>query len=198
MRCMVPYLMLCRVRAVQTLELTKNAIELVLEESKLECKKAIKFIKALRQAYPEVTRAVKTKIVALTVLNKKGKFMEHLKDGLIVEEKDYETIQRAIIQRTNMLAMRGYKGDKLPEPKELMKRTELFRDMDEEEYFEKVVKRSKHRLFQAGQSLFHKGDNPLSFFLVIRGSTKRCGRLYTLQQCLLLKVHQFFLPLPAH
>ena len=161
------------VASVQTFELTKNAVELVLEESKLECKKAIHTIKALRQAYPEVTRAVKTKLVALTVLNKKGKFMEHLKDGLIVEEKDYETIQRAIIQRTNMLAIRGYKGDKLPKPRELMKRTELFREMEDEDFMENVVNVSKHRLFQAGQSLFHKGDNPLSFFIILRGSTKR-------------------------
>lgn len=40
----------------------------------------------------QVTRAVKTKLVALTVLHRKGKFVDHLFEGGLIEQKDYDAL----------------------------------------------------------------------------------------------------------
>eukprot|EP00951_Prasinocladus_malaysianus_P031230 scaffold298051_cov36-Prasinocladus_malaysianus.AAC.1 len=45
----------------------------------------------------QVTRAVKTKLVALTVLHRKAKFVDHLHEGGLIENTDYESIQTLFV-----------------------------------------------------------------------------------------------------
>jgi len=156
----------------ETIVHTNEAVDITLSESRASSDKATKFIKALRYAYPEVTRAVKTKLAAMTVLRKKGQFLDHLLEGGLLEHKDYEAIQKAIIRRTNLLSIGADLGTgKLPEAKEFLRSSPLFQQMSDEDFEAEVMPIARHVLFQSGDTLFTKGDNPTSFFIVIRGTT---------------------------
>jgi len=159
----------------ETVRLSKNALQIVVKESQDNCARAVDFIKSLRLSYPEVTQAVKTKLVALTILHRKSKFADHLHEGGLIEDKDYQAIQRALIMKSSRLAMHRWAGGQLPEPTKLMHSTPLLNSLSEEDFGREVVPCARHVLFQTGQPLIRKGDNALSFFVVIRGSTKSTG-----------------------
>ena len=122
---------------------------------------------------PQVTRAVKTKLVALTVINRKQKFVDQLRQGAIIEEKDYETLQRSLLIRSYFVKRNTWKGITLPEPKELLKKCVMFSSLSDEEFEEHVVPNAKHRLIASGETIFRKGDNSLNFYVIIRGTVSR-------------------------
>lgn len=41
---------------------------------------------------PQVIRAVKTKLVAISVLRRKGEFVDQLFEGGLIEQKDYDML----------------------------------------------------------------------------------------------------------
>jgi hypothetical protein len=59
----------------------------------------------------QVIRAVKTKLVALTVLRRKGKFVEHLFEGGLIEQKDYDLLTVHPRFTPFMLRLTTFKGN---------------------------------------------------------------------------------------
>jgi len=155
----------------ETRRLALNAVEIVLQESADGCKKAVKFIKGLRHSFPEVIRAVKTKLVALTVLRRKGKFVEHLFEGGLIEQKDYDLLTTAIIRQSTRLSLGGWNTNDMPEPKDLMYHHHMFNNMSRDVFDKEVLPHAIHRVFREKEHIFRKGDSPTSFFMIIRGST---------------------------
>eukprot|EP00873_Tetraselmis_striata_P035094 jgi/Tetstr1/455358/TSEL_042192.t1 len=155
----------------ETRRLALSAVEIVIQESADGCKKAVKFIKHLRMSFPEVTRAVKTKLVALTVLHRKGKFVDHLFEGGLIEQKDYDALSTAIIKKSMKLQLGGWDTNDVPQPKDMMYNHSMFSTMSREAFDKEVLPKAHHCVFRDKEHLFRRGDSPTSFFIIIRGST---------------------------
>ena len=84
-------------------------------------------------------------------------------------------LQHLIEQRTTRLSLLGWKVFDLPSAKDMMHQVSLFSALSDKDFNQFVVPHATHKVFQTGDVLFSKGDSPNSFFIILRGSTRRCG-----------------------
>jgi len=148
--------------------LVEEASAQVLEESRQESEQAVEFVKNMRRAYPEVARAIKSKLAAWEVLHQKAKYVEELGKSGLIEAKEATALSGLIESKIKKL-MYHPPNVELPESKDLLKGHPLFAEMMQGTFDNVVWPHAKLKVYDKDQTIFEIGHEPTSMTLIVRG-----------------------------
>jgi len=148
--------------------LVEEASAQVLEESRQESEQAVDFVKNMRRAYPEVARAIKSKLAAWEVLHQKARYVEELGKSGLIEAKEATALSGLIESKIKKL-MYHPPNVEMPESKDLLKGHPLFSEMSQQIFDSTVWPHAKLKVYDKDQTIFEIGHEPTSMTLIVRG-----------------------------
>jgi len=148
--------------------LVEEASAQVLEESRQESEQAVDFVKNMRRAYPEVARAIKSKLAAWEVLHQKARYVEELGKSGLIEAKEATALSGLIESRIKKL-MYHPPNVEMPESKDLLKGHPLFSELSQQIFDSTVWPHAKLKVYDKDQTIFEIGHEPTSLTLIVRG-----------------------------
>jgi len=148
--------------------LVEEASAMVLEESRQESEQAVEFVKNLRRAYPEVARAIKSKLAAWEILRMKAEYVQKLGGSGLIEAKE-STALTLLIEGTIKKLMHNPPRVELAEPKVMLKTHPVFHEMDHHVFDTTVWPHAKLKVYEKDQAIFELGQEARSLSLIVRG-----------------------------
>ncbi|GMH43152.1 hypothetical protein BSKO_11074 [Bryopsis sp. KO-2023] len=146
----------------------KKAVDKVLEESIGQRERAEEYLKKIRRAYPEITRSIKTKMVAQHLLLDKSAYVSKLEGAGLIEAREAGELKFLIEKRIKKLAFHP-PHLRLPDPKDLLHSHPLFAVLNRSVFDKEVIPHAKSRAFSANSEIFSVGSIPRHITIVIRG-----------------------------
>lgn len=122
----------------------------------------------LRSNLPEVTRAIETRLARRVLLNLERKAYNDIVHLGALDPAAGEEAILGVEQRMKALS-RNRQRMELPETADLVRETELFADLTEEE-LEKLAIITKEKCLSPGECLLSQGDTGSSLFIISRGA----------------------------
>eukprot|EP00803_Ostreobium_quekettii_P005115 evm.model.scf_123.5 EVM.evm.TU.scf_123.5 scf_123:132105-140643(-) len=148
--------------------LVEEASAQVLEESRVESEQGVEFVKNMRRAFPEVARAIKSKLAAWEVLHMKAKYVDELGRSGLIEHKEATALSNLIESRIKKLMYHPPQVE-LPESKDLLKSHPLFAELGQQIFDSTVWPHAKLKVYDKDQTIFEIGHEPSSLTLIVRG-----------------------------
>ncbi|CAD7699884.1 unnamed protein product [Ostreobium quekettii] len=148
--------------------LVEEASAMVLEESRQESEQAVEFVKNLRRAYPEIARAIKSKLAAWEVLRMKAEYVQKLGQSGLIEAKEATALTLLIESTIKKLMYNPPKVD-LAEPKVMLKTHPVFYEMDQHAFDTLVWPHAKLKVYDKDQTIFELGQEARNLTLIVRG-----------------------------
>ncbi|CAD7695102.1 unnamed protein product [Ostreobium quekettii] len=130
--------------------LVEEASAMVLEESRQESEQAVEFVKNLRRAYPEVARAIKSKLAAWEILRMKQEYVQKLGGSGLIEAKEATALE-LLIEATIKKLMHNPPRVELAEPKVMLKTHPVFYEMDHHIFETTVWPHAKLKVYDKDQ-----------------------------------------------
>lgn len=122
----------------------------------------------MRRAYPEVARAIKSKLAAWEVLHQKARYVEELGKSGLIEAKEATALSGLIESKIKKL-MYHPPNVEMPESKDLLKGHPLFSEMSQQIFDSTVWPHAKLKVYDKDQTIFEIGHEPTSMTLIVRG-----------------------------
>lgn len=147
-------------------------------ETRGSLKHAQTAIDRIDMAFKEVSRAVKTEHVIMTLLQTVRNSARGLLNHGEIEEREFEILNQAVMETD---AHRPRIKPKLPSKESLLETAGFFRHLDATTR-EALLDIVEERRFHAGDFIIHEGQTSRGFFIVVRG-TVELRRKSTEQVC---------------
>lgn len=142
-------------------------IEDEINENKIH---GLTFLRNLRKKYPEIYNALSTRQACRSLLNYERHTVERLlKNGRLNDDEASKMISNIEIQMKQL--MDSTIRIKLPEPEEILQKTEWFKDIDDKT-FNEVLRHFNSRVFTVGEILMKENEPGDSIYIIVRGTLK--------------------------
>eukprot|EP00210_Caulerpa_lentillifera_P006651 g6354.t1 len=156
------------------MDLLEQAADKAIMESKDACDKALSVMKELRISYPEILRAIKTRLSAIEVLLEKQTFLKGIERAGLIENREANLINDMIDAKIKYLHFHSVHLD-LPNAKDLLHYQPLFSHLNKQTFDAEVGAKAKPKFFQEGEKIYSMGEVPKHLIVVLRGQVKLIG-----------------------
>eukprot|EP01025_Chloroclados_australasicus_P012281 TRINITY_DN1564_c0_g1_i3.p1 TRINITY_DN1564_c0_g1~~TRINITY_DN1564_c0_g1_i3.p1 ORF type:complete len:1205 (-),score=166.96 TRINITY_DN1564_c0_g1_i3:3217-6714(-) len=152
----------------ELLQVKLEQYEKLCRESNAQIELAVKFLKQLKLAYPEVMRAIKSRQVANTVLRHKDKFVHEVSHSGAIEEKEATQLED-LVERKQKKLLYSPPNIKFPEPEELLKSHFLFDELSSEQFNSDILPKAALQVFDENHTVFSAGEPADYLYIVVQG-----------------------------
>lgn len=154
---------------VQALDGADAAVVAAIEQTyRAYRREAMERLEDLRTHLPEMTEAIETRLAHRIQLNMEREHLQKLVKQGVLDQEAASPVLSALEARMKGL-LHGATRVRLPETAELVRRAELFRDLDDTALSE-LAELTDERVFAPGHLLFEAGDRGDAVYIIARGA----------------------------
>ena len=149
----------------------EDAVEMVVRESKEASKAAYEMMRDFRMVYPEILRAIKTRLSAQEVLLEKQAYVHQIVGAGLIEEREATLIREMIDTKLKYLTYNTLVLD-LPNSHDLLHSHPIFINLSNSVFDSQIWPHAKPKVFTKGNRIFSIGEEPKNVTVVVRGLVK--------------------------
>ncbi|CAK9027120.1 Sodium/hydrogen exchanger 8 (Na(+)/H(+) exchanger 8) (NHE-8) (Protein SALT OVERLY SENSITIVE 1B) [Durusdinium trenchii] len=152
-----------------THEAASDVVEIILEENALMIEKALDFTETIELSYPEVARSVKTNIAIQRLLKEMENYAHKMLDRAEIDEKDFETIERALEDsRRDLRRLRQAQPQTVIQ---VMRNSSFFLDVNVD-MCDMLMAMAVPTTFLVGDTILSPDELCENVFLIVRGKVE--------------------------
>lgn len=148
-----------------------DSAEMILKESQQATKTAYELMRNFKMVYPEILRAIKTRLTAQEVLLEKAAYVHQIESAGLIENREATVIREMIDSKLKYLAYNSLMSD-LPNGHDLLHSHALFIGMPKNLFDSVVWPHAKPKVFNKGSKIYTLGGEPKHVSIVVRGLVK--------------------------